>query len=160
LLIFLGSPGNRWMRLSHSWGALCLIQTISRDNPLWGAPRIHSELLKLGIHISQASVAKYMVRRPDPPSQTYQATNVWVEDSRKSDIIHFKLAGRMAGKITMFCQVFDSIKLFNSRWGYIWELNPGSIPIFACFTQCYQAFGVPSRHSIRWIAIGKCNGRT
>jgi putative transposase len=41
-----------------------LIRKMSRDNPLWGAPRIHGELLKLGIKISQASVAKYMVRHP------------------------------------------------------------------------------------------------
>src|SRR2546429_131615 len=39
-----------------------LIRTISRMNVLWGAPRIHSELLKLGITISQATVAKYMIR--------------------------------------------------------------------------------------------------
>src|SRR5436190_19797617 len=45
---------------------------MSRDNPLWGAPRIHSELLKLGIDVSQASVAKYMVRHPKPPSQTWR----------------------------------------------------------------------------------------
>jgi len=38
----------------------------------WGAPRIHSELLKLGIKISEASVAKYMVRHPKPPSQTWR----------------------------------------------------------------------------------------
>ena len=38
-------------------------------NPLWEAPRIHGELLKLGIDIGQTSVAKYMVRRRDPPSQ-------------------------------------------------------------------------------------------
>src|SRR5947208_1032596 len=49
-----------------------LIRTISRDNPLWGAPRIHSELLKLGINLSQASVAKYMVRHRKPPSQTWR----------------------------------------------------------------------------------------
>jgi len=49
-----------------------LIQAMSRENPLWGAPRIHSELLKLGIKISQASVAKYMVRQPKPPSQTWK----------------------------------------------------------------------------------------
>src|SRR5262249_37350121 len=49
-----------------------LIRTISRQNPLWGAPRIHRELLKLGIRISQASVAKYMVRHPKPPSQTWR----------------------------------------------------------------------------------------
>ncbi len=37
---------------------------MSQENPLWGAPRIHGELLKLGIEISQASVSKYMVRQP------------------------------------------------------------------------------------------------
>ena len=49
-----------------------LIRTMSRDNPIWGAPRLHGELLKLGITISQASVAKYMVRHPMPPSQTWR----------------------------------------------------------------------------------------
>src|SRR5499426_2701630 len=49
-----------------------LIRTMSRDNPTWGAPRIHGELLKLGIKISQASVAKYMVRYSRPPSQTWR----------------------------------------------------------------------------------------
>src|SRR5262249_9776398 len=49
-----------------------LIRTMSRENPLWGAPRIHSELLKLGVKISQASVAKYMVRHRKPPSQTWR----------------------------------------------------------------------------------------
>src|SRR5215471_19503642 len=50
-----------------------LIQTMSRMNVLWGAPRIHSELLKLGINISRATVAKYMVRHRKPPSQTWRA---------------------------------------------------------------------------------------
>ena len=45
---------------------------MSDANPLWGAPRIHGELLKLGIDISQASVAKYMVRRRRPPSQSWR----------------------------------------------------------------------------------------
>src|SRR5215471_6595067 len=49
-----------------------LIRTMSRDNPTWGAPRIHGELLKLGITISQASVAKYMIRHSKPPSQTWR----------------------------------------------------------------------------------------
>jgi hypothetical protein len=40
-----------------------LIREISIANPLWGAPRIHGELLKLGIDIGQTSVAKYMARR-------------------------------------------------------------------------------------------------
>jgi transposase InsO family protein len=46
-----------------------LIRRISIENPLWGAPRIHGELLKLGFEIAQSSVAKYMVKRRGPPSQ-------------------------------------------------------------------------------------------
>ena len=42
---------------------------MSRANSLWGAPRIHGELLKLGIDVGQTSVAKYMVRHRKPPSQ-------------------------------------------------------------------------------------------
>jgi putative transposase len=48
------------------------IHTLSRENPLWGAPRIHGELLKLGIDIGQTSVSKYLVRRRKPPSQTWR----------------------------------------------------------------------------------------
>ena len=40
-----------------------LIRTMSSENPLWGAPRIHGELLKLGIDIGESSVSKYLVRR-------------------------------------------------------------------------------------------------
>jgi transposase InsO family protein len=49
-----------------------LVRQISRENPLWGAPRIHGELLKLGIEIAQSTVAKYMVRRRWPPSQGWK----------------------------------------------------------------------------------------
>ena len=45
---------------------------MSRENPLWGAPHIHGELLKLGINIGETSVAKYMVRGRKPPSQTWR----------------------------------------------------------------------------------------
>jgi hypothetical protein len=41
-------------------------------NPLWRAPRIHGELVKIGIDIGQTSVAKYMARRRDPPSQGWR----------------------------------------------------------------------------------------
>jgi transposase InsO family protein len=50
-----------------------LIRRMSLANPLWGAPRIHGELLKLGIEVSQATVAKYMVHARKPPSQTWRA---------------------------------------------------------------------------------------
>ena len=45
---------------------------MSVENPLWGAPRIHGELLKLGFEVAQSSVAKYMVERHGPPSQGWR----------------------------------------------------------------------------------------
>jgi transposase InsO family protein len=50
-----------------------LIRVMSRDNPLWVAPRIHGELLRLGIEVSQTTVAKDMIRRTGPPSQGWRA---------------------------------------------------------------------------------------
>ena len=49
-----------------------LIREMSVANPLWGAPRIHGELLKLGIDVGQTTVAKYMARRRRPPSQGWK----------------------------------------------------------------------------------------
>ena len=49
-----------------------LIRRMCRENPLWGAPRIHGELLKLGIDVSEASVGRYMPRNRKPPSQTWR----------------------------------------------------------------------------------------
>ena len=49
-----------------------VVREMSIANPLWGAPRIHGELLKLGIDVGQTSVAKYMVRRRGPPSQGWK----------------------------------------------------------------------------------------
>src|SRR6202453_2463778 len=49
-----------------------LIRRMSVENPLWGAPRIHGELLKLGFETAQSSVAKYMIRRRGPPSQGWR----------------------------------------------------------------------------------------
>jgi hypothetical protein len=49
-----------------------LIRRMSVENPLWGAPRIHGELLKLGFEIAQSTVAKYMVKPHGPPSQGWR----------------------------------------------------------------------------------------
>ena len=69
----------RWKSREGKSGRPCvsleireLIRQMSTANPLWGAPRIHGELLKLRIQISQATVAKYMVRQRKPPSQTWR----------------------------------------------------------------------------------------
>jgi hypothetical protein len=49
-----------------------LIREMSIANPLWGAPRLHGELLKLGVNIGQTSVAKYMARRRGPRTQRWK----------------------------------------------------------------------------------------
>jgi transposase InsO family protein len=86
---------RKGFRLFWTWKARCgqrgrpsvpkevrqLIRKLSRENPLWGAPRIHGELLKLGIDIGETSVGKYMVRHRKPPSQTWRTV---LENHRKS----------------------------------------------------------------------------
>ena len=49
-----------------------LIRRISTENPLWGASRIHGELLMLGLEVAQSTVSKYKVRRRNPPSQSWK----------------------------------------------------------------------------------------
>jgi transposase InsO family protein len=49
-----------------------LIRRMNKENPLWGAPRIHGELLKLDFEVAQSTVAKYMVKRRGPPSQGWR----------------------------------------------------------------------------------------
>ena len=49
-----------------------MIQRMSRDNPLWGASRIHGELLMLGFEVAQSTVSKYLVRGRRPPSQSWK----------------------------------------------------------------------------------------
>jgi putative transposase len=63
-----GKPG----RPAVSEDIRTLIRRMSCENPSWGAPRIHGELLKLGIHIGETSVSKYLVRSRKPPSQTWR----------------------------------------------------------------------------------------
>jgi hypothetical protein len=68
-----GSCGRRRggrPRISSEVSAL--IVRMSQENFLWGAPRIHGELLKLGFHVSQATVSRYMPRRDYPPTQTWR----------------------------------------------------------------------------------------
>src|ERR1700720_3417635 len=53
-------------------GIRALIRRMNRENPLWGAPRIHGELLMLGIEVAESTVSRYMVRRRRPPSQGWK----------------------------------------------------------------------------------------
>src|SRR5215208_3793491 len=63
---------NRAGRPRVDRGLRDLIQRMSNENPLWGASRIHGELLMLGFEVAQSTVSKYMVRRRNPPSQTWK----------------------------------------------------------------------------------------
>ncbi len=49
-----------------------LVRRMAHENPLWGAPRIHGEMLKLGLDVAQATVSRYMPRTRKPPSQTWK----------------------------------------------------------------------------------------
>jgi putative transposase len=66
------SRRNRPGRPAAAPEVRALIRRMAEANPLWGAPRIHGELHKLGLEISQATVSKYLVRRRPPPSQTWR----------------------------------------------------------------------------------------
>lgn len=54
------------------WEVIELIKRISRENPTWGAPRIHGELMMLGHYVSEATVARYMVKRRGRPTQNWK----------------------------------------------------------------------------------------
>ena len=71
-----GQPGRP--AISHE--VRDLIRKMCRENPGWGAPRIHGELLKLGIDIGESSVSKYMVRSRRPPSQSSQTWRTFLEN--------------------------------------------------------------------------------
>jgi transposase InsO family protein len=63
---------NRVGRPKIDRGLRDLIERMSRENPLWGASRIHGELLMLGFEVAQSTVSKYMVRGGTPPSQSWK----------------------------------------------------------------------------------------
>src|SRR5262249_17992490 len=72
-LFWTGKSRRRIGRPTLPADVRALIRTMSEANPLWGAPRIHGELLKLGIDVSQATVTKYIVLpHHRPPSQTWR----------------------------------------------------------------------------------------
>src|SRR6476469_3218039 len=76
-----------------------LIREISLANPLWGAPRIHRELLKLGIDVGQTTVAKYMAKGRRPPSQGWKT----FLDNHADGIASMDLFERLIGSIRREC---------------------------------------------------------
>jgi hypothetical protein len=70
---------------------------MSKANPLWGAPRIHGELLNLGIEVSQATVAKYRSRQGRPPSQTWRT----FLENHVQQIVSNRLSGSEEGELSL-----------------------------------------------------------
>ena len=96
-----------------------LIVRMSQENFLWGAPRIHGELLKLGFHVSQPTVSRYMPRRGYPPTQTWRTflrnqafaigTTGLGEAGRLSDALLALVRSRIARVVGCVTKVQDSI---------------------------------------------------
>jgi hypothetical protein len=85
-----------------------LTRMMSRSNPRWGAPSIHGELLKLGIEITEPTVAKYMVRHRRRPSQTWRtflgnhgkslvSVDFFVVPTIRFDLVRVCRCSRMSG---------------------------------------------------------------
>ena len=119
---------------------------MSRENPLWGAPRVHGELLKLGIDIGETSVGKYMVRRRNPPSQTWPTfLNNHVKTMVSVDFLPCRRSG------------FRSSMYFSS-WPMIeGELCISTSPLIllpsGLGSNCEKRFRLIKHHSI-FFAIG------
>src|SRR5258707_7076838 len=97
-----------------------LIRRMSVENPLWGAPRIHGELLKLGFEVAQSSVAKYMVKRHGPPSQgwcTFLRNHA--SDIAAMDLFIFPTIG--------FCLLYGLVIVRLARRDLVW-INATTIP--------------------------------
>lgn len=72
-----------------------LIREMSRDNRLWGAPRIHDELAKLSINVSRTTVAKYMDQQPGPPSPTWRT--FW--RTHAPDLVDSEVYAELCGRL-------------------------------------------------------------
>jgi transposase InsO family protein len=89
---------------------------MSNENPLWGAPRIHGELLKLGFEVAQSTVAKYMAKRDGPPSQGWRtflrnhapdiaAMDLFVVPTIGFDLLYALVIARLDRRLLVFINV-------------------------------------------------------
>jgi transposase InsO family protein len=121
-----------------------LIGQMSRENLLWGAPRIHGELLKLGFELAQSSVAKYMVKHRGPPSQGWRtflrnhAPDIAAMDLFVVPTIGFKL---------LYCFVIVRIDRRDLVWINV-TTNPTAEWVARQITEAFPWDGAP-RYMIR-----------
>jgi hypothetical protein len=107
-----------------------LIVRMSRENFLWGAPRIHGELLKLGFDVSQATVSRYMPRRDRLPSQSWRT--FLRNQAAGDDIISFGEAGGPPDQFRSLVSgwieriVWYATKMWDGLFAPLGPLQPGS----------------------------------
>jgi hypothetical protein len=119
---------------------------MSVENPLWGAPRIHGELLKLGFELAQSSVAKYMVKHQGPPSQGWltflrnhapdiAAMDLFVVPTISFDVLYAFLIVRLDRRDLVWIAdsdeaghafQFEAGRVFRSEAGHPWRRSHGS----------------------------------
>jgi len=90
-----------------------LIRRMSQENVLWGAPRIHGELAKLGVRVSRTTMATYMARRPGPPSPTWRTFRRWYAHDLVTSGASSELTRRLHASSVTVIHVFQ-------RWLASW----------------------------------------
>jgi transposase InsO family protein len=140
-----------------------LIQRMSAENPLWGAPRIHGELLKLGFEVAQSSVAKYMVNRCSPPSQGWRtflrnhapniaAMDLFVAPTIGFDLLYAFIIVRLARRDLVWINVTTNP---SADWiaRQITEAFPWNEAPRYLIRDRDQVYGVAVRHRLRAMGI-------
>src|ERR1700737_1403966 len=121
-----------------------LIRRMNVENPLWGAPRIHGELLKLGFEVAQSSVAKYMVKRRGPPSQEWRTfLRNHASDFAAMDLFFFPTIG--------FDLLYAFVIMQLDRRDLVWinvTANPTAEWVARQITEAFPWDGAP-RYMIR-----------
>ena len=136
---------------------------MSADNPLWGAPRIHGELLKLGFEIAQPSVAKYVVKRSWPPSQGWRtflrnhapdiaAMGLFVAPTLGFDLLYAFIIVRLARRDLVWINVTPHP---TADWiaRQITEAFPWNEAPRYLIRDRDQVYGVAVRHRLRAMGI-------
>jgi hypothetical protein len=135
-----------------------LIRTMSKANPLWGAPRIHGELLKLGMDVCQATITKYMVRRCKPPSQPWRTflTNhrqqiaaadfFVVPTATTSDAVNFPNSFSGDGQLLAYVAVTPETR------SDIWVLRMSDRKTQPFLQSPYEETAPAFSHDGRWLA--------
>jgi len=136
---------------------------MSVDNPLWGAPRIHGELLKLGFEVAQSSVAKYMVKRSWPPSQGWRtflrnhspdiaAMDLFVTPTLGFDLLYAFIIVRLARRDLVWINVTPHP---TADWiaRQITEAFPWNEAPRYLIRDRDQVYGVAVRHRLRAMGI-------